>query len=79
MQNTPWAQSQAYQSALVHDAARNPASLTLVGRGDPTGRGKGFSFIREDPKRAKEEAAPPPGVTAQADGTITGMTRALSV
>lgn len=72
LQNTPWAQSQAYQAALVQDTTRNPASLTLVGRGDPTGRGHGFSFIRDDPKKAKEEAAPPSGLQAQADGTITG-------
>jgi hypothetical protein len=71
LQSTPWAQSSAYQAALVHEG-RNPTGLSLVGRGDPTGRGKGFAFIREDPKKAKEEAAPPPGVKAQADGTITG-------
>lgn len=53
---------------------RNPTGLSLVGRGDPTGRGKGFAFIRDDPKKAKEEAAPPPGVKAQVDGTITGRT-----
>lgn len=75
LQNTPWAQSQAYQAALVQDTTRNPASLTLVGRGDPTGRGHGFSFIRDDPKKAKDEAAPPSGLQAQADGTITGAGR----
>ena len=71
LQNNPWAQSAAYQASLVSDV-RNPAALTLVGRGDPTGRGRGFAFVRDDPKRAKEEAAPPPGVQAAADGTITG-------
>jgi hypothetical protein len=46
--------------------------LLLAGRADPTGRGRGFAYTREDPKKAKEEAAPPPGVKAMGDGTITG-------
>ena len=46
--------------------------MSLTGRGDPTGRGRGFAFTREDIKKAKEEAAPAQGVKAQADGTITG-------
>lgn len=74
-QNSPWAQSAAYQSALRD--TRNPTPMTLTGRGDPTGRGRGFAFTREDPKKAKEEAAPPPGVKAQADGTITGGGKGL--
>jgi hypothetical protein len=70
LQNPPWAQSSAYLSALRD--TRNPAHLALTGRADPTGRGRGFAFTREDPKKAKDDAAPPPGVKAQADGTITG-------
>jgi hypothetical protein len=46
--------------------------LALTGRGDPTGRGRGFAFGAEDPKRIKEEAAPPSGLKAAADGSITG-------
>lgn len=69
-QNPPWAQSAAYQSALRD--VRNPTAMTLIGRGDPTGRGRGFAFTREDPKKAKEDAANAQGVKAQADGSITG-------
>jgi len=69
-QNPPWAQTAAYQSSLRD--VRNPTAMTLIGRGDPTGRGRGFAFTREDPKKAKEDAANPQGVKAQADGSITG-------
>jgi hypothetical protein len=71
LQNPPWQQSAAYHAALRE--SRNPAVLLLAGRADPTGRGRGFAYTREDPKKAKEEAAPPPGVKAMGDGTITGV------
>lgn len=69
LQNPPWAQSASYSAALRE--SRNPTALQLTGRGDPTGRGRGFSYMREEVKRAKEEAGP--AVKAKDDGTITGV------
>ena len=67
LQNPPWAQSASYSAALRE--SRNPTALQLTGRGDPTGRGRGFSYMREEVKKAKEDAA---AVKAKDDGTVQG-------
>eukprot|EP00775_Hariotina_reticulata_P011322 gene11322-11472_t len=68
--NPPWAQSAAYHAALRE--SKNPTALLLMGGGDPTGRGRGFAFTREDLKKGKDDAGTGPGVRAKDDGTITG-------
>jgi hypothetical protein len=45
--------------------------LALVGVGDPTGRGYGFSFTKEVRKQADPEKT---GVPRRDAGTITGAT-----
>lgn len=71
LQNPPWAQSASYSAALRE--SRNPTALQLTGRGDPTARGRGFSYMREEIKKAKEEAA---AVKAKDDGTVQGEVQA---
>ncbi len=66
---SPWAQTSAYAAALRE--GRNPVALTLTARGDPSGRGRGFEYIREDQRRPRDEA-PAAGLKARDDGTITG-------
>ncbi|KIY95912.1 Transcription initiation factor TFIID subunit 1 [Monoraphidium neglectum] len=67
----PWHLSEAYQHVLRE--GRPGMLLALTGIGDPTGRGRGFSFVREDARRlAREEAKPAEGLARREDGTITG-------
>jgi hypothetical protein len=70
VQNPPWAQAAAYHAALRE--SKNPTALLLIGGGDPTGRGRGFAFTREEVRKGKDEAGAGPGVRAKDDGTITG-------
>jgi hypothetical protein len=66
-QGLPWDLSDAYQSVLKD---QKNVLLMVSGVGDPTGRGRGISFIREDVRRAgREEVA---AIAARADGSIVG-------
>ncbi len=68
-QAAPWKVSDAYV-AILKD--KKLASFLLKGIGDPTARGRGFSFMREEVKKHGKHDAPGPGVTSREDGTITG-------
>lgn len=50
---TPWALTENFVGAMREGRGR----LALTGPGDPTGRGAGFSFFRDDPKVACSPAA----------------------
>lgn len=46
MQATPWGLTENFNAAMREGRGR----LALTGPGDPTGRGSGFSYLRDDRK-----------------------------
>ena len=50
MQSSPWLLSDNFVSSMVDKKGH----LALVGPGDPTGKGRGFSFTK-DPRRVSPD------------------------
>jgi hypothetical protein len=69
----PWKLSDAYLQALKE---HKNMLLAINGVGDASARGRAFSYMKEDIRKAgREEAQLAPGVKARDDGTITGATQ----
>ena len=70
VQGMPWKMSDAYLQVLKD---HKNMLLAISGVGDSSARGRAFSYIKEDIRKAgREEAQLAPGVKARDDGTITG-------
>ena len=52
MQSSPWLLSDNFVSSMVDKKGH----MALVGPGDPTGKGRGFSFTK-DPRRVRASSA----------------------
>lgn len=50
VQSSPWSLTENYVSAVLEKKVAG--SLALVGAGDPSGRGRGYSFTK-DPRRVR--------------------------
>lgn len=50
VQSSPWSLTENYVSAVLEKKV--VGSLALVGAGDPSGRGRGYSFTK-DPRRVR--------------------------